>query len=193
MTEEILSSSLNKENLATDFPSFFQETSHHARQHACALCGNIDDAEDIVQEAYTRMYRYIASSREGNEILNPRMYLYTIIRNLAIDNKRYQLRVITREIPTSIADLDSEEVPLYTQASDLMTPEDLAIEAESRNVLLYAISRLPKAAQEVATLHFIHALSIREIAQCLNISINTAKSVLHRSKISIRNTVVHNL
>ncbi len=124
-----------------------------------------DEAEDIVQEAYVRLLR----SPQWREIRDPRAFMLTIIRNLAIE--RIKRRSVIRF--DQLADID------YEKLSDSLPDafDQLASRAELAQ-LLELIRDLPPQCQRVIWMRKIDGLSPPQIAETLNLSVSTVEKHL---------------
>lgn len=123
------------------------------------------DADDLVQESFLRLVR----ARAAGSIRNPRAFLFTTARNLALDWFR-RGRVIRFEPLVENADsfVESHGAPA---AESLNDRQELAILSE-------AIAVLPPRCREIMSLQKLHGLSNQEIATRLGISIHTVNAQL---------------
>ena len=127
--------------------------------YAARIVGDVDAAEDVVQEALVRFWERRAEWRPKSEA---RAILYTITRNLGLTHRQAQSarerrasRLPTGSIPvprTPIQDLDQHEA-------------DAALES--------AIQALPPRRREVLILARFNGLSYRLIAEIMKISVPT--------------------
>ena len=62
-------------------------------QYACYRLGNLDDAEDVVQDVFVRFYQL--QSEGGTGIKNPSAYLFRMLANLCISRQREAGRYVT--------------------------------------------------------------------------------------------------
>jgi RNA polymerase sigma factor (sigma-70 family) len=124
---------------------------------------SVSDAEDIVQEAYSRLIR----SQETGPIFNPRAFLFVTARNLALNAIR---RAGYEKRSPMVADS-------YTETSETLipSPHHMACSNEAIALLMQAIQELSPRCRQVITLRKIYGLSHREIADQMGISINTVK------------------
>ena len=120
---------------------------------------NPDDAEDLVQEAFVRIWRLYGHTGEVAPGL-----VYRAIRRLAIDWARSIDRRVIREQKTY------ELTPLSSAFEDNLEKD------ERQSALLRAVDRLPDQQKEVLTLKIWGELTFDEIARTLNISLNTVAS-----------------
>jgi len=126
-----------------------------ARQQA----RNPHDAEDLVQEAFVRIWRLYGHTGEVAPGL-----VYRAIRRLAIDWARSIDRRIIREQKTF------ELTPFSSAFEDNLEKD------ERQQALLRAVDRLPDQQKEVLTLKIWGELTFDEIARTLDISLNTVAS-----------------
>jgi RNA polymerase sigma factor (sigma-70 family) len=126
-----------------------------ARQQA----RNPHDAEDLVQEAFVRIWRLYGHTGEVAPGL-----VYRAIRRLAIDWARSLDRRIIREQKTF------ELTPLSSSFEYTLEKD------EKQRALLRAVDRLPDEQKEVLTLKIWGELTFDEIARTLDLSLNTVAS-----------------
>jgi len=130
--------------------------------YAARLLGSRDAAEDVVQEAYVR----IVQARSGERPpLNPRGYLFRVVRNLAFnilkrgEYERRQLR---------------EEVPDWGLPASVPLPEESLEFRRSLRRLSGIVADLPQNQRVALEMHRLGGWSIVEIAMHLDVSERTA-------------------
>jgi RNA polymerase sigma-70 factor (ECF subfamily) len=116
------------------------------------------DAQDIVQDAFLRLW---ANRDKWSEAGSVRSLLYTVTRNLALDERRRHAR--RGQVS------DDVDIPHIGPS-----PSDDVVLAEARQAANDAVSRLPPKRQEVFRLAREEGLSHKEIAAIMGISVNTA-------------------
>lgn len=161
----------NEAEEAGSFGRFFRETSRRAFAFALQLAGNRDDAMDIVQEAYLRLHGRWAECAGPEKAA---AWLYTIIRNLAIDHLRRRARRSEAEIDGRIL------------ASPQEGPEADAARSERARRLWAAIAGLPPEQREILLLRDWHGLNYSEIAEVLGLSLGTVSSRIHHARQKVR-------
>ncbi len=133
------------------------------------LVRNDHDAEDIVQEAYLRAFKYFGSFQGRNG----RAWLLAIVRHTAFTvRRRDRLATLTTEFSEELhgAEIDS--------ASAVQT-----LEAEESTVRLHAaLDELPNRFREVLVLRELQELSYEEIARIVRAPIGTVMSRLSRAR-----------
>lgn len=138
------------------------------------LSGAGSDADDVVQEAFVKAYRSLASFRDGAEF---RPWLLRIVVNETRNLHRGKSRRSDRELRVA-----RDDARLVT-GSD---PAEVAEGDERREALLSAVRRLPQELREVVTCRYLLELSEVETAESLDIPKGTVKSRLHRGLARLR-------
>ena len=133
------------------------------------MLGCTEDAEDVLQEVFVNAYRaMLADERE----INLRPWLYRIARNRCLNHLRK---------PTADAQESMDMVPA-TEASS--TAEKVHNREEFRQ-LLTDVGKLPETQRSALLLREMDALSYEEIAQAMDTSVPSVKSLLVRARISL--------
>lgn len=138
------------------------------------------DAEDVLQEAIVRLWRTAGSDPNA---LPPSLPLaYTSIRHTAIDLARRNIRRTKREQKSEYV------VDEFSESSDWFGTASLE-EKERNAVVAEAIQSLPEKFKEVLTLKIWGDLTFAQIADTLNIPMNTAASRYRYALEALRKTV----
>jgi RNA polymerase sigma-70 factor (ECF subfamily) len=143
--------------------------SHVANVHryALVLSANRPDAEDLAQECLVR-----ALARRGRELENPQAYLFTILRNVRIDQAAKRRRHAGN---ISLDEAMPELARQATQSQGLVQRD-----------LLRILRRLPRAHWQVVQLVCIEELTYQEAALFLGLPIGTIMSRLARARARLR-------
>jgi RNA polymerase sigma-70 factor (ECF subfamily) len=130
-----------------------------------------EDAEEVVQDAFTKMYLY-ADSYKPQEGATFSSWMYTILNRVA-----YTKYAVRRKEWGRVAELEPEH---YESLPDTRAEflEDLSI----RDEVIAALARLPEAAAKILRLQFIEGKTQEEIAESENLSIPAVKTRVHRAK-----------
>jgi RNA polymerase sigma factor (sigma-70 family) len=138
------------------------------------LARNPRDAEDIVQEAFLRAFRFFDTFR--GELARP--WLLSIVRRVWYDEWR---RRSTSEEVMPFDELRDDTPPdgWETASAD---PETLAIRSENVRDVHEALQRLPVEYREVLVLRELEDLSYREIAVIADVPVGTVMSRLARGR-----------
>src|SRR5579864_3824982 len=129
------------------------------------------EAEDLVQETYTKALRGFSSFHLGT---NFRAWMYRILRNTFLTS-----RTGLRATMTVALDLE-EDGPELAVESD--TPETILIERVNSQLVQNAIDELPVHFREILLLCEVEEMSYQEIAETLSIPIGTVMSRLSRAR-----------
>ena len=131
------------------------------------------DAEDVVQEAYLRAFRFFGGFRGGDA----KAWLLTIVRNTS--HSAWQRG---REAGATVPlDEDTREVE-----DAALGPEDLLLQKASRQEVREALDALPVEFREVVVLREMEGLSYKEMAEVTQLPIGTVMSRLARARTRLR-------
>jgi len=130
-----------------------------------------EDAEEAVQDAFTKMYLY-ADKYHAQEGASFSSWAYTILNRVAYT--RYRAKSIEWGKRAELTPEHYESLP-DARAEFL---EDLSI----RNEVIAALARLPETAAKILRLQFIEGKSQEEIAASEDLSIPAVKTRVHRAK-----------
>lgn len=133
------------------------------------LTRNDHDAEDLVQEAYLRAFKFFGSFHGANA----RSWLLTIVRNTCYTWFRENR---TQELTTSF------DENIHSTEADPFDPEKLLLQSESGQLLKQALEDLPLEFREVLILRELEGLSYKEIAVIAGIPPGTVMSRLARAR-----------
>lgn len=123
----------------------------------------VEDIDDLVQEAYSRLMR----AHNSGPIANPKAFLFVTVRNLALNHLRHR----GHERPFGATEID----PLSVLDDAPGAPDQLT-RREDFQILIEAIQALPDRCRQVVTLRKIYGLSQRETAERLGITENTVEA-----------------
>ena len=162
--------------IALDDEKAFEEIFHRFRLqlfHFSLKITKLDDAaEEMVQECFIKIW---ASRHTLGELENPVGYIYSMAKNASLD---YLRRLYLDE------QLRNKVKQKMALAGD-STVEHLNLSETSRLVQL-AIAQLPQAQRTVFEMSRLQGKSYHEIAENLNISVNTVRNHLVRALRTIR-------
>ena len=137
---------------------------------AYQFAGNHDDAEDIAQDVFVKVYRSLDGFRRDAQLTS---WLYRIAMNACIDNKRRRLS------GGSAAFTDQVEDRLALIPEDAPDPEELTYGGQLGVLLEAEIRRLPAGQRLVFTMRHHEGLKLSEIADALGLAEGTVKRQLH--------------
>lgn len=155
-----------------------------AYRFSLLVCGRPDDADDAMQEALLKTYRYAARIREPEAF---RAWLYRTVRNACLIGRRKRAHEPEHLVSLDETVSDGEGHDRQVDAADPgRDPEDQAINNGLREKLRRALSEVPRSYRVVVVLREIEGLSTREVATVLGISEANVKTRLHRARVLLR-------
>ncbi|MCX6786825.1 MAG: RNA polymerase sigma factor [Candidatus Kaiserbacteria bacterium] len=140
-------------------------------RRARRILSSPEDAEEAVQDAFTKMYLY-ADKYHPQEGASFSSWAYTILNRVAYT--KYKSRKQEQEAVAHLEPEHYESLP-DAQAEFL---EDLSV----RNEVLAVLAKLPETAAKILRLQFIEGKSQEEIAVSEQLSIPAVKTRVHRAK-----------
>jgi RNA polymerase sigma-70 factor (ECF subfamily) len=144
------------------------------------LAGNDADAQDVVQEAYLRAFKFLGGFRGGDS----RSWLLRIVRNAFYDWLKRNRREETG------TQFDEE---IHSADDETGTPDILLLEKGDHELMRKAIEDLPFDFREILVLRELEGLSYKEIADIAEVPLGTVMSRLARAREHLRTLVVQRL
>ena len=147
------------------------------------MCGESRDAEDLVQETFLNVFRYLQGFRYETKFKN---WMYRVATTTCIKAKRKPKHAPEQEL--SLEDfLPGEGEDLPDQAPGwAQRPLDQLLNEELADRIKKAILELPKKYRMVVVLRDQEGFSTEETAQILDISVANTKVRLHRARLFLR-------
>jgi RNA polymerase sigma-70 factor (ECF subfamily) len=169
-------SALIKLALAGQTECFTVLTDRHlptVRRRIAAMVPNTTDADDVLQEALLKVWRYLSTFRAQSSFCT---WMTRVAINEALQSYRREQR---RPVCQALGDFD-------TFASANESPLQSLARAEATQAVRQAIVELPAKYREVLVLRELEQLSERETAQSLQSSIPAVKTRLFRARLMLR-------
>jgi RNA polymerase sigma-70 factor (ECF subfamily) len=157
-------------------PNFEQAVLPHldaAYNLARWLTRNEQDAEDVVQEAYLRAFRFFAGFHGGDA----RAWLLKIVRNTC-----YTWLHANRPLQ----DATKFDENLFPPDSRALNPEEVVLQNDSGTLVRKALGKLAPNYREVLVLRELEGMSYREIADITGMPVGTVMSSLSRARGRLR-------
>jgi RNA polymerase sigma-70 factor (ECF subfamily) len=142
------------------------------------MLGHGPEVEDLAQEAFVRAYRAFPTFDPAGSA-RPSTWLLTIATRLALDSKKRK-----RAEVQSIDQPDDGGRPV--EGSVTATPETALEQRQLGQAIARAALELPDDQRAALVLAELHGLSLEEIAQALEVPVNTAKTRLFRAREKMR-------
>ena len=161
-----------------EMPSWSELVQAHADSVyglAYRLTGNQQDAEDLTQETFMRVFRSLKSYRPGTF----EGWLHRITTNLFLDMVRHRQVIRMEALPENY-----DRVP-----GTLKTPEQAVDDAMLDPDLEIALAELQPDYRAVVVLCDVVGLTYEEIASTLGLKMGTVRSRIHRARSSLRATL----
>jgi RNA polymerase sigma-70 factor (ECF subfamily) len=137
------------------------------------LTRNEQDAQDAVQEAYLRAFRFFPGFRGGDA----RAWLMKIVRNTCYT---------WLHVNGPLKDAAEFDENLFPTASEALNPEQVVLQNDKGALVRKALEELPPNFREVLILREIEGMSYREIADITGMPAGTVMSSLSRARDRLR-------
>ena len=124
------------------------------------VCGDLGEAEDVVQEAFARAIQHERKFRRTD---NPEAWLRTVAVNLS--RSRWRRRVLGDRLQRQAHRSESQPE---------LSPDHV--------MLVAALKELPEAQRQVIALHHLADLPLHEVATAVGVPVGTVKARLSRGR-----------
>ncbi len=151
------------------FRKYFTQYSLQLRNFLYYKCGDLQQAEDIMQEAFIRLW----DKRKDVPESKVKSFLFTVANNLFLDQVKHQ-QVVLRFQQKPHKQINHEH------------PHYLLEEEEFYQHLQHAINCLPEKSRVVFLMNRIDKLPYREIALRLSISVKAVEKRMHKALIELK-------
>ena len=136
---------------------------------ACLILHNRADAEEAVQDAFLRVWRFRDAVPDG---AGARPWLYRVVVNACLSKLKRRREVLS----------GSEMALLSIETSEDSSPEALVVRDESSRAVLAALGRLPEHLRVVVVLRYYAGLTESDIAVAIRRRPGTVKSRMHEAR-----------
>ncbi len=152
---------------------------------ALRMMNHSEDAQDIAQEVFLKVYRSLANFDERSAFST---WLYRITHNTCIDEMRKRKGKQTYSLEE---DLESEDGSMQRQVADAGdTPEESLLRAEQKSEILQALDTLSEEHKAAVVLRDVKGLSYEEISEILELSLGTVKSRISRARNQLKTEIL---
>ena len=145
------------------------------------MLGNSSESEDIAQLVFIRVWKHAKRYKPDNKFTT---YLYTIVRNLVYNESRRRSRKKT----VSSNQLEDEH-HLQHPDDPAAQPDTTLLTAELQQAIDAAIQALPETQRMAVVLRRYENLPYEEIAEVLDTSVPSVKSLLFRARTTLRDSL----
>ena len=143
------------------------------------FAGRRDEAEDLTQEIFVRIYRSLHSFRSDSGSFQ--CWVLSVARNLIIDHyrkeRRYQTPIGSEEMET--LQLEDHKTPSPSRAFE---------QDEASRMLSHALNGLSPDLREAVILRDLEGMSYQQVAETTGVSEGTVKSRLFRARLRLTKT-----
>jgi len=159
-----------------DFETLANEHKDIVYRQLIRVCGNREDAEDVLVESLMTAYRHLDQLRE---VVAFRPWLAQIARRVCWQLKK-------RESLLPLLQLSTVEDEGREVSSTEPSVEEQAALKQMKELLWEAVRKLPPDYRQVYEMRDLQEVSGEEVAQKLGISLTAMKSRLHRAREMVR-------
>jgi RNA polymerase sigma-70 factor (family 1) len=155
------------------FSNFFKNHAKSVRNFLFYKYGNKDQAEDLTQEAFIKLWQNCAAV----PLEKAKSYIYTIANNSSLNEIAHQKVILKYEKNFSGTDKTNEN------------PEYILEEKQFESKLLKAIENLNEKQRVAFLMHRIDGKKYSEIAEELNIGIKAVEKRIHLALLELRKEI----
>jgi RNA polymerase sigma-70 factor (ECF subfamily) len=159
----------------TIFSSFFKSHAKALRNYLYYKFGNEDQAEDVTQEAFIKLWQNCADV----PLEKAKSYVYTIANNASLNVIAHQKVVLNYAKNSGKSESTNE------------SPEFILEENQFKTKLLNALEKLNETQRVAFLMHRIDGKKYAEIATELNISIKAVEKRIHLALVELRKEFDH--
>ena len=158
---------------------------------AYPLLLNCEDATEVAQDAFVKVYRTIGEFRGDCEFTT---WLYQIVVNLARNKRRWWMRRGRKMTVSMDCPVETPDGEMTAQVAAATDPPDAEVaRAEFVRTLEERIANLPTRYREVLLLRNVEDMSYEKIAVVLDCSVGTVKSRIARAREALRQAMAGEL
>lgn len=151
------------------------------------VCGHAEDAEDVMQDALLKTYRYVSKIRKPEAF---RTWLFRTVRNACLVKRRRRVdepaHVLSLHDGGDGPDGPGEPIDAPDRSKG---PDDLAINAWLGRRLRKALGTLRPGDRMIVLMREMEGLSTREVASITGLSEANVKTRLHRARVLLQQTL----
>ncbi|MCS7189978.1 MAG: sigma-70 family RNA polymerase sigma factor [Fimbriimonadales bacterium] len=172
-----------EDRLQREFDELVYRYYQQAYNTAYRLTGNAADAEDLVQEAFLRAYRFFDRYDRSMPFMN---WFARILTNLYIDEYRRRGRLRTVSIDETFSTDEGEEGTAIDLPDLTPGPMEQVLSKEYVEAIHEGLQHLSPEFRVAVVLADMEGHSYEEIAEIMNTSIGTVRSRIHRGRKQLR-------
>ena len=151
-------------NMQKDFEVLFRLHFRPLCLYALHYLGNVEAAEDVVQESFVKLWEKL---EQGSLVSNTRAYLYMTVRNRCLDQLKAK-------------GLQTESLKPY-DTYGIIDENEAEERSRTEAKIWTALDSLPEKCREIFILSKRDGLKYEEIAEELNLSVNTVRNQISKA------------
>lgn len=159
------------------FKSLVENHQEKVRNTCFRFVNNREDADEVAQDVFIQVYESLSHFREESELST---WIYRIAVNKSLDFIRYKKRKKRFAQLTSLLGIGMDKEEIVLAVSD--NPQRELEDKERRQILDWAIGKLPGNQNTAITLSKYEGFSNKEIASIMDISLSAVEALIHRAK-----------
>ncbi len=144
------------------------------------MLGDEHEAEDLAQQVFVRVWR---SAPRWEPTAKFTTWLYTILRNLVFNECRRRAR---HKITSLDAAADDDDQPRQFADATVKAPDTHMLDEEMQDAIERSIQELPEAQRMAVIMRRYQDVSYEEIAEVLDLTVPSVKSLLFRARTELR-------
>jgi RNA polymerase sigma-70 factor (ECF subfamily) len=176
MKQDSRAKKINSHGKVSAITHAFIENSVFIKSFLRRFLNSQHDIEDVAQQAYLKAY----SAEQKKSIEHPKSYLFTIAKNIAINELTKKSNRVTEYLEE--CDNSVSIAPSPTLESEIEAEQSLGIYCE-------AVAALPEACRRIFLLRKVHGLKQTEIADTLGVSLRNVEMHLQKGTLKCREFV----
>jgi RNA polymerase sigma factor (sigma-70 family) len=160
----------------------YQDAHGDLRRFLLAKLPNADDVDEVAQECYLRIFRYV----KFMSVENSRAFLFTIATNLLTDRARQQSRLTKyqAQMGKPIYISSAEDAP-----SGQPSPESCAARKQELDLVFEAIEGLTPKCRQALVMQRFGGMSHQQIADVLNVSKSMVEKYIAQAMLHLHNAL----
>jgi RNA polymerase sigma-70 factor (ECF subfamily) len=166
------------------FDKLVERYSSRAYQIAYGVLGTREDAEEVAQDVFVRIYKALPKFRGDSEFTT---WMYRIAMNLARNKYRYnKSRGANRKISMQETVDDNDSRTIIQVPEPRLSPDDEVGLDEFQKDIMREIDNLPPLYRDALVLRNVDEMSYEQIAEVLGCKLGTIKSRIARAREELR-------
>lgn len=159
------------------FEYLYHSTHEIARVFVSNFCNNQNEVDDIMQEIYLEVYRFLPTLKDNMAFCAwHRQIVYHCC-----------LKYVRKQKETIIGDEKVEHIKNLLEQSE--QPQDFVLEDEKKQILHKCIQRLPEKQRAAIILKVLQQLKMKEVGEILGCNENAVKNLLYHGRKNLKKQV----